>query len=110
VPFTPPDPEAPGALAFANPARVHRILEGAGFTDVALEAYDERMRIGGLTTVDEVTEFMVQIGPASRLLRDASPDAAARAKVALREAMARYAGPDGVTMDGGVWIVTARVP
>jgi ubiquinone/menaquinone biosynthesis C-methylase UbiE len=30
-PITPPGPEEPGMFSWGNPARVHRILEGAGF-------------------------------------------------------------------------------
>jgi SAM-dependent methyltransferase len=110
VPVTPSEPDAPGPLAFGDGARVRSILAGAGFVDVALEARGEPMRIGGHTTVDDVTDFMRQIGPAARALREASPEAAAAATAALREAIAQHAGPDGVTLSGGVWLVTARAP
>ena len=109
VPVAPLDPEAPGPLAFADAGRVRRILEGAGFLDVALEAHDETMRVGGAATLDEAVEYLTQLGPAARALRDAPADAAALAGAALRTALAPHAGPDGVMMQGGVWIVTARV-
>jgi SAM-dependent methyltransferase len=110
VPVPPQDPEAPGPLAFGDGARVRRILEGAGFAGVALEARDETMRIGGVAGPDEVTDFMTQLGPAARALREAPAPAAALARAALREAVGRLAGPDGVTLGGGVWLVTARAP
>lgn len=110
VPIATPDAEAPGPLAFADDARVRRILEGAGFLDVALEARDEAMQIGGSSTIDEVADFLTQIGPAARALREAPAESAALAKAALRETLERHAGPRGVTFDGGVWIVTARAP
>ena len=109
VPLAPLDPEAPGPLAFADAARVTRILTGAGFLDVALEPRDERTRLGGAATVDEAVDFLTQIGPAARALRDAPAEAVALARAALRASLSPYAGPDGVTLQGGVWIVTARV-
>lgn len=109
VPVAPSDPEAPGPLAFADGGRVSRILAGAGFLDVTLEAHDEPMRIGGAATLDEAVEFLVQIGPAARALREAPADAVARARAALRASLASHAGPEGVTFQGSVWIVTARV-
>src|SRR5204862_328727 len=42
-----PGPEDPGPFAFADRARVERILGGAGFADVALEALDEPLVVGG---------------------------------------------------------------
>jgi hypothetical protein len=110
ITLPPVDPEAPGPLAFGSEARVRRVLGGAGFVDVALEAYDESMLLGGAENLDEVMAFMTKIGPAARALRDAPPDAAARATDAMREAFRPYAGPDGVLMGGSTWIVTARVP
>jgi SAM-dependent methyltransferase len=109
VPVTPQDPDAPGPLAFANDARVRGILEGAGFVDVAFEAHDEAMHVGGVS-LDETVDYMSQIGPTARAMREAPAEAAARAQVALREALARHVGPDGVALHGSVWIVTARSP
>jgi SAM-dependent methyltransferase len=109
VPVAPLDPEAPGPLAFADDARVRRILEGAGFADVAFEAHDQPMNVGG-ESLDEATSFFSQVGVAARAIREAPAEAAARAKVALREALARHAGPNGVSLGGSVWIVTARSP
>jgi SAM-dependent methyltransferase len=109
VTVEPPDPEAPGPLAFADEARVRRILTGAGFLDVALEPHDVPMRLGGAATVDEATDFLTQLGPAARVLRDAPADVVAAARVTLRAALLPHAGPEGVTLQGSVWIVTARV-
>src|SRR4029077_14688995 len=42
-----PAPDAPGPFAFADPARVRRILEGAGFRDVQLEDVRATLTVGG---------------------------------------------------------------
>jgi SAM-dependent methyltransferase len=67
--FTPPaapGPEAPGQFAFAEPARVRRILAGAGFTDVALTPADPVMRLGD--DAEAAAEAAMTLGPARRAL------------------------------------------
>jgi SAM-dependent methyltransferase len=106
--FQPPPKDAPGPFAFAEPDRVRRILEGAGFTDVELEDVRRELGVGGGANLDRTVDFLLQMGPTSRLLRDA--DAALRSVVgnAIREALQPYAGADGVRMAAAAWVVTAR--
>jgi SAM-dependent methyltransferase len=49
-PIPTPGPEEPGPLSWADPARVHRILEGAGFRDVTLTPLDPVIRLAGKGT------------------------------------------------------------
>ena len=46
-PITPPGPEEPGQFSWADAARVHRILETAGFQDISLTPYDPAMPLAG---------------------------------------------------------------
>lgn len=46
-PITPPGPEEPGQFSWADPARVHRILEGAGFKEVSLTPHEPAMPLAG---------------------------------------------------------------
>jgi SAM-dependent methyltransferase len=103
-----PEPNAPGPMGLADGARTKGILERAGFAEVALEAVDEVMNLGGgLVDLDETVAFMTEIGPAARPLRQAAPEARAAAVAALREAVLPYHGPSGVHMPAACWIVTA---
>jgi len=103
-----PGPEEPGPFSFADPARVRRILEGAGFTSVQLEDVRETLTIGGGAGPDDTAEFMLQIGPAARALREASdPTLKPRVAAAVRDALLPYATPQGVRMGSASWIVTA---
>jgi ubiquinone/menaquinone biosynthesis C-methylase UbiE len=101
----PPPPGAPGPFAFADPKRVRTLLEGAGFSDVAIEPLLGQCRRGDL---DEAAEFSLVVGPAARALGDADADLRARAQAVVREALAPYATPSGVFLDYASWIATAR--
>src|SRR5262249_40712661 len=52
-----PGPEAPGPFSFADPARVRRILEGAGFRSVQLEDVRETLTVGGGAGPADTAEF-----------------------------------------------------
>src|SRR5437763_15941874 len=46
-PIPTPGPEEPGPFSWADPARVHRILEGAGFSEVSLTPLDPVIQLAG---------------------------------------------------------------
>jgi SAM-dependent methyltransferase len=100
-----PDPDAPGQFSFADPDRVRRILTEAGFSGIELAAKDPPMTAPSL---DDAVERALELGPAGRALADVTPAQRAGASDGIRAAFAAYAGPDGVAMPAGVWIVTAR--
>jgi SAM-dependent methyltransferase len=103
-PQPPPDPLAPGPFAFADPERVRGILEGAGFTDVAIEPFNDRVGAGGL---DQAMALAFRVGPLGRALA-AVPEARESVTDAVRGAIEPYVTDAGVKMPAAVWIVTAR--
>lgn len=110
-PQTPPDPTAPGPFAFADAARVRAILTGAGFTAVALEPIAMTLSVGGGADLDATVTFLLQMGPVARLVRElGDPSLTARIAASVREALAPFAGPDGVRLGSASWIVTAQRP
>lgn len=107
----PPEPAAPGApgpFAFADPDRVRRILEAAGFAEVRCESHEAELSTGGAATVEEAVEFSLEIGVVARMLRDAEEPVRARVAEAVRTALTPYARPQGVYLNGAAWIVSAR--
>ncbi len=104
-PQTPGDPHAPGPFAFADPARVTRILEEAGFGDISVDGHNEDILMGPDT--DTALRFLSEIGPTSRLLAEQS-DAV---KEAVRTELEKYANAhltsDGVRIGASVWVVSA---
>ena len=59
----PPDPEEPGPLSFGDPERVKRILVGAGFSGIKIEAVSTPLIVG--ENLDYAARFLTQMGPAS---------------------------------------------
>jgi ubiquinone/menaquinone biosynthesis C-methylase UbiE len=101
----------PGPFSMANADTTSGILLSAGFEGVALRRCDEPITIG--SDVEEAVEFVMSIGPAGEILRLAGERAAhvhEPVADALREGLAEWAGPGGVTAPASTWIVTATVP
>jgi SAM-dependent methyltransferase len=105
----PQGPDAPGPFSFGNPARVRAILEGAGFGDVDLRPFDDRIAFGSSDALDDVAREMARIGPVARLLVDRSEADIERAIAAVKAVLPPHVDPrGGVTLAAAVWIVTAR--
>jgi SAM-dependent methyltransferase len=101
----PMDPHAPGPFAFADADHVRRVLTDAGFGDVTLD--DRRASVPIADDVAEATRIVRSIGISRRLLEGQPADLVSRAEEALADALAPYASPDGVALEGAVWVVTA---
>jgi len=101
------DPRAPGPFAFADTEYVTGILERAGFRSIAARPVEAPMRLGN--TVAEAALSALRIGPASRIAREAGPDAFPKLLSAVEAVFAPLAGPAGeVALPGRTWIFTAN--
>jgi SAM-dependent methyltransferase len=100
----PPDPEAPGPFAFADRARIERILEGAGYRDVVITPHDQRIGDNDRATS---LELALQIGPLGRILREL-PDKRAVVVDAVREALEPYIVDGFAQFPSATWIVRAK--
>jgi SAM-dependent methyltransferase len=101
----------PGPFSMANADTVSGILVAAGFEDISLRRCDLPMLMG--RDVDEAAEIVMSIGPAGEILRLAGDRAAhlhEPVAAALRDGMAEWEGPEGVTAPASTWIVSAVVP
>jgi SAM-dependent methyltransferase len=105
-----PAPGAPGPFALSDPERTRAILAQAGFREIEIEPHERDLAIAR-GSLDEAAGFLTQIGPLSRALREAGAAGAELQEAvaqSVREALAPYAGPQGVRMGSASWIVTAR--
>ncbi len=109
VPAPPrPGPDDPGPFAFADEARVHRVLGAAGFADITLTPMDFTLDVGVGEGLDNAVRKALEIGPAARAL-DGHPEAArAAAEAEIRTALAEHARDGAVRLGAAVWIVRAR--
>jgi ubiquinone/menaquinone biosynthesis C-methylase UbiE len=101
----------PGPFSMANADTTSGILRSAGFEDISLRRCDRPIVIG--LDLDEAVELVMSLGPAGEILRLAGERAAhlhEPISEALRDGLADWAGPDGVTAPASTWIVTARAP
>ncbi len=105
---SPADPLAPGPFAFADPARLLALLEGAGWQEPAVERLDFAMTIGrGKSALDDAVDFSLRVGPAARAVREAGPALAGKASEALRAAYASRLQGEELSLPGSVWLVSA---
>jgi SAM-dependent methyltransferase len=102
----PPAPEEPGPFSFADRARVERVLQGAGFVELAIDRSAPDYVLG--PDLDTAATNAVETGPVSRLLSDADEEARASVRVAIRAALAPHLGARGVALAASTWVVRAR--
>ncbi|MBI1173157.1 methyltransferase domain-containing protein [bacterium] len=107
-PPEPADPDAPGPMAFRDIDRVTGILRAAGLQDCAGSAVQTYLTpIGDL---EEVMEFALHIGPASRLITAKAASEADRAAIkdVLRPEFARFEQNGQMRVPACVNLFTAR--
>jgi SAM-dependent methyltransferase len=101
----------PGPFSMGNADTTSGILLNAGFQEVSLRRCDLPITIG--LDLDEAVELVMSLGPAGEILRLAGERAAhlhEPVAEALREELADWVGPDGVSAPASTWIVSANVP
>jgi len=104
--MAPPDPNAPGPYAFADPVKAWDILEAAGFRAIEIRPFDAMIGGGAL---DEAVALSLRVGPLGGAMRE-HPHLAGPVGEAVRATLAPYETPDGVLMPAAVWIVRAGWP
>lgn len=105
TPPAPPEPEEPGQFAWGDPARVRRILSGAGFRDVALAPLDLPITLGADAT--EASRVAMFLGQGARLLYGLPEATREAARSAFEAFFKTHEGPGGVALRGGLWLVSA---
>ena len=99
-------PGTPGPFAFADGGRLRDILEGAGFQEVTLDELTMPMRVGD--DVEDVWRFISSLDLVRNEMFANKPEGKVNAAVqAAKQALAPFAGPGGVVMDGTAWLVSA---
>jgi SAM-dependent methyltransferase len=101
----------PGPFSMANADTVSEQLKLAGFEQIELRRCDLPLKIGN--DLEHAVEFNMSIGPAGEVLRlweDRIEEIKPKIAADLREALAEFAGPDGVHAPASTWIISARAP
>jgi SAM-dependent methyltransferase len=97
------DPNAPGQFAFADGARVRRILQAGGWSDIDVQPLD----LQGTIAEDELLPYVTRLGPVGLALREADQATRARVTEVVHAAFQPYI-KNGVARFGtACWLVTA---
>ena len=101
----PPPGRAPSGFAFADPTYVEQILDEAGWRDPECTPVDFTYVPGsGERAVDEALDFLADIGPASSVLRELTPEDRPAGLERMREVLrSRFTG-DRVAFPAAAWI------
>jgi SAM-dependent methyltransferase len=99
-----PPPDAPTPFSLADPDRVRRILERAGFSDVHLEAIDEPIDLG--VDAADALEFSRSMGIVEGLTDGLDPSARGEAVANLAELFREHETDDGVLLGSASWLIT----
>lgn len=95
-----------GPTSFADPARVESVLSDAGFTDVTCTRV-EADQVWGRDLADAL-EFFTDWGPVKYNMGLAGPEAAAKAKQAVAQALESFVTPEAVKLRANAWLVQAN--
>jgi SAM-dependent methyltransferase len=99
-------PDDPGQFSWSDPARIKRILNGGGFKDVVLTPLDLSFHLG--VDAAGAAEFATFIGQSARLLQGQPDETVRAARTALQDLFKKHEGPNGVSLPGALWLVSAR--
>lgn len=104
------EPGAPGMFALADRDRVAEMLSSAGFVDIAIDAVDAPLVLGGGGQVDDVMRFLDGSNVIRTLLEGADEATVQNVMRAIRRSLEPYQTDAGVVLGAGVWIVRANAP
>ncbi|WP_374279909.1 trans-aconitate 2-methyltransferase [Novosphingobium sp.] len=103
------DPRAPGPFAFADPAHVEAILEGAGWQAVACDPVDfAYVASTGNDPVAEALDFFKRIGPAAAMLRSLEGEELAEAVARITNWLEEHRSGNLIAFGAAAWLVSAR--
>jgi SAM-dependent methyltransferase len=100
----PRKPNAPGQFAFADAARVRRILEDSGWSGVALAPTDIECRFPAA----DLERFFTRLGPLGQVLREADEPTRLRVIREVRAAFEPFVCGSEVRFIAACWMTTAR--
>ena len=106
----PPEPDAPGPFRYAGADNLVALLDGAGFSGIAVRDWRGRLALGGGLPPDGAADFALQAFSIGELLADAGDAVFAAVRRAVIDRFTRHAPNGAVHMDARVHIVTGGAP
>lgn len=100
----PRDPHAPGPFAFADPARLERLLSEAGWRDIDIEPVDFEMPWGA--SIEAAASGLVERGPVRPLVEELPAETVQKIVDDIAAALPKQDGTIGLS--GAIFVVTAK--
>jgi len=100
----PPDPDAPGPIAFADPDRVRRILAASGWKSVDIQPIDVPTRLAE----QDLLPYVTKMGPVGLALRNVDQQTWTQTAAAIRAAFDPFVQDGAARFTAACWLVTAR--
>ncbi len=109
-PMAKPDPEQPGPMSFADPARVTRILTQAGFAPPSFDKVDAVVDTADGEGLEGAVRSAMELGPTARALDGAAPALRDTVAEGLRAFLASKVNAMGaIHFPMAVWIVRTHL-
>jgi len=99
----PPDPDAPGPIAFADPDRVRRILAASGWKSVDIQPIDVPTRLAE----QDLLPYVTKMGPVGLALRNVDQQTWTQTAAAIRAAFDPFVQDGAARFTAACWLVTA---
>lgn len=103
----------PGPFSMGNQETVTRMMESAGYEDIAFTRIDEKIMVG--TSPRECIEFALAVGPAGEVFREAGEELAEPKRPKIEAEMrdffdAQEIDEKGIWVPTSSWVISARNP
>jgi ubiquinone/menaquinone biosynthesis C-methylase UbiE len=110
IEIPPAIPRTPGPFAFEELAYLEEVLTGAGFSDMAVTAYEGLQPVGGPgASPQEATDFVLAAMAAGRVLEEHDPAVRDAARADLLALFTRHhREEEGVMLRAKAWLVRAQ--
>jgi SAM-dependent methyltransferase len=99
-----PDPTAPGPFSLADKEHLTSILSSAGFNNIDLQPVDADLPMG---QPEEAISFLMKMGPAAEILKDATDDKKTEVAIAMRQILSKYEKNGETRIPSATWLVSA---
>jgi SAM-dependent methyltransferase len=100
-----PAPDTPGPFRLADPDRLRSLVAAAGFAEPGLDAVDVRYRYASFGEYWDVSRDLAM--SLQHALTGLSNEEADELRSRVAAALSRFEGPDGLTLPGRAWVVSA---
>jgi SAM-dependent methyltransferase len=108
-PLPTPVPRAPSPFAFDEPKYVQEILRSAGFKDVRVSAWEDKLCVGGMgSNAESAAEFLLKALGIAQLPEDLPTETRVAIYTDLKERLRMFETAEGVQMPAAAWLISAQ--